>query len=183
MLCGCWGVCEVWKWKWKWTSNGGRERKMERKRGYLKWIKMVSFDHISKHDKHCEGEDCCNHLSQIYSHIFFLLSSASIPHLFDKPSENKKEPLRLWYLMRWNCKVEHMKDKKTHSTSTNMLMPYTKLPLSNYYLLTKLSTFYTTDTSAAKIKSSPTSLAFFSFFVQIMFFWFFSTTAQLLLTL
>lgn len=77
----CWGKALVFILKMNlvillflvWASKC----KCKWKRGcaYLKWIiKVVSFDHISKHDKHREGEDSCHHLSQIQSHLFLLSS-------------------------------------------------------------------------------------------------------------
>jgi len=39
---------------------------------YLNRIKMVSFNHMDKHNKHSESEDTSNYLSQIKTHFLVL---------------------------------------------------------------------------------------------------------------
>lgn len=52
-------------WKEKKCSGSDNKRVWD---SYFHRIKMVPFDHISKHDEHSEGEYTSDHLPQIHSH-------------------------------------------------------------------------------------------------------------------
>lgn len=58
---------------------------------YFNSIKIIPFDHMDKHDEHCEGEDTSHHLPQIHTHLFFSFSLCWYQNSIQFRTEKKKK--------------------------------------------------------------------------------------------